>query len=301
MKLQYLAQVTKLLEEYDFQDKYKILLELEEELTALEQSGELTREILFREYGTPAQFVSGLIGTFDLSKTSELNSAQHSISDTADLLNVTSTGLEQEPTKQSNAHHDDDIIDIEPLTNGSQSKQSVASNNEQNKSKSTKSKPDPEVTRKRKRPFKIIFGIILTLCFFIAFLVLVFTIIISVGLLVYIDVQTAISLFLGILFLLLTILFSINFLKRLIYCIIEQELKIFRLLITLFFIFVFAFLSKIMISSTMETVNMYLTENIYYIQSIFASYNVDTSNINWQNMNISEYTKLAVDTVKSVL
>lgn len=318
MKLQYLAQVQTLLEEYDFQDKYKVLLELEESISRLEVGGKVDHNLLMSELGTPAQFVNGLIGTYDLSKITDPNLIDSAIDNTADLLDATKelNSANVQARMHANTSLDNDeqnTIDIEPLedmtkTKNSSNQKSTDDNDEDHvdyarddhdSNSKSKSKSSSKSDSK-KLPVKIIFGIIMAIFYFIAFLGLAFTIVLSIGLLVFIDVQTAISLFLGILFLLLTIGLSLSFIKTAIYSIIDLEMKTFKLGIRFIFIIVFAFLSKIMLSSSLETVGLYVTQNLSTIQNLFAGYNVDVTNIDWQNLDFGEYVKLFGNMIKSV-
>lgn len=318
MKLQYLAQVQTLLEEYDFQDKYKVLLELEESISRLEVGGKVDHNLLMSELGTPAQFVNGLIGTYDLSKITDPSLIDSAIDNTADLLDATKelNSANVQARMHANTSLDNDeqnTIDIEPLedmtkTKNSSNQKSTDDNDEDHvdyarddhdSNSKSKSKSSSKSDSK-KLPVKIIFGIIMAIFYFIAFLGLAFTIVLSIGLLVFIDVQTAISLFLGILFLLLTIGLSLSFIKTAIYSIIDLEMKTFKLGIRFIFIIVFAFLSKIMLSSSLETVGLYVTQNLSTIQNLFAGYNIDVTNIDWQNLDFGEYVKLFGNMIKSV-
>lgn len=318
MKLQYLTQVQKLLEDYDFQDKYKIMLELEESISKLEVGGKIDQNLLFSELGTPAEFVHGVIGTYDLSKINDPSLKDLATTNTDDLMNTTQKITESSQSKN------EDTIEIEPLDDSSnnpitdntdsnnntinQTDDKVQASND-SKNDSDQVQENKEVNKqtksssakaKQKKPVKIIFGLIMAIFYFIGFIGLAFTIVASIGLLIFIDVQTALGLFLGILFLLLTIGLSISFIKNLIYSLIDREVKVFTLGIRFIFIIVFALLSKIMLSSSLETVGLYVSNNLYTIQNIFMGYNVDTSNINWDNLNFGEYVKLFGDIVKSV-
>lgn len=313
MKLQYLTQVQKLLEDYDFQDKYKIMLELEESISKLEVGGKIDQSLLFSELGTPAQFVHDVIGTYDLLKINDPSLKDLATTNMDDLMNAT-----QNITKSSQAENSD-TIEIEPLDNNPNN---ATSNNDENSQKKVKKQLSNESNNKseqayehqkaskqtsssskkskQKKPVKIIFGLLMAIFYLIGFIGLAFTIVLAIGLLIFIDIQTALGLFLGILFLLLTIGLSISFVKNLIYSIIDREVKVFTLGIRIIFIIVFALLSKIMLSSSLETVGLYITNNLYTIQNIFIGYNVDISNINWDNLDFGEYVKLFGDIVKSV-
>ncbi len=325
MKLQYLTQVQTLLNEYDFQDKYKVMLELEEYLSKLEEQGTLSREQLLTTLGTPADFVADVVGTYDLSKLSaeEMKASATTSLDTDELL-------EESQVADTEQKAEDDTLDINPVTeqdnnnendddinsdnssttdtqnqeskNIDENKVSESSNNAQsdNDSKKKKSKANKKSSGSSKA-IKLIFGILTAIFFFIAFLGLAFTLVVSIGLFFVIDMQTAISLFVGILLLLIAIGLSIGLVKNILLSIAHRELKTVKIILSLLFIILFAFISKIMLTSTMETISMYVTNNLYAVQNVFYNYNIDVSNIDWANLDLGESMKLMFDVIKSVL
>lgn len=299
MKLQYLAQVQKLLNDYDFQDKYKALLELEAQITAMEQDGQVSREQLLIELGSPAEYVSNLIGTYDLSRISDFDQSNKAAANTDDLLTATSTGLETINDYIKNAQ-----IKFEPVEDNNLNKS--AKNTTDFKSEpqvKSPAKNDSNNGKKsqKRNPFKFLYTIILTLFLVLAFFGLLIAAIIAIGVFIFIDVQTAVSLILGVLLLLITVGLFLKLLKQILEKITTKEMKTIQIIITLILMIVFASLSKIMISSTLETVNLYFTNNLYTIQNILARYQVDYSNIDWANLDLSEFFKLLKDIFRAVL
>lgn len=311
MKLFYLAQVQKLLEDYDFQDKYKVMLELEETLSGLESNGKIDQDQLLEELGTPAQFAAEIIDKYNLSihipNLDNVGNGKSVVNQPNSNVNQSLTKDNQSTASQSTANDDD--FNLHPDSNletNNQFKQSTTESkdeddNHQVETKSKKQKKQNAVQKTAKAPFKIVFTIITIIFFLLAFLVMSATIVLAAGLLFFIDIQTAITLFLGVLFLLLTIILSINLIKTIIYCIIEQRMKTVRIILMIIFIIVFAFLSKFMLSSTMETIDMHITNNLSAFQNMFYDRNIDISNIDWQNMDLGEYARLFGDIIKSVL
>ncbi len=315
MKLQYLIQVQTLLDEYDFQDKYKVMLELEEYLSKLEEQGTLTRDQLLTTLGTPANFVADVIGTYDLSKLSpeQLEAAKDINMNTEDLLETSAQ------TTANNAPLED-TLDINPtveeFSNSEFSNQnetntqdtttstnSIESNQNQNRTDLT-AEQNSKVKKKSGSGYKgikLFFGIVTAIFFFLAFLGLAFTLVIAIGLFFIIDMQTALSLFIGILLLLITIGLSINLVKNILLSIVSRELKTLRIVLSFLFIILFAFVSKIMLNSTLDTISLYVTNNLGTVQDVFYGYNIDISNIDWYNLDLGESMKLVFDIVKSVL
>lgn len=298
MKLQYLAQVQKLLEEYDFQDKYKIMLELEDEISRLERNGIEDGEALLAELGSPADFVSTIVGTFDLTKIQNHHQKNDKIDDIEELLSITKTDLDQQICKADL----DNTININQLKTTNQSKNNQIQPTDTQAEHASEQKMDiKKQNEQKKKPVKILFSIILTLLFIFSFFTVAITLVIAIGLFFVIGIQPALSLFLGILFLLLTIVLIINLIKNIIYNLITHETKLFKLIISFIFILVFAYLSKIMISSSLGTIGLYITDNLNLIQPVLLSYNVDISNINWQSLSFGEYVKLFFNIIKSLM
>ncbi len=304
MKLQYLAQVNKLLEDYDFQDKYKVLLELEEQISNLELNGQVNANLLISEFGTPAEYVRELIGTYDLTKDVNTTSKNTSITDTDELISATQTELTHGKLEDSN-EDELEINSIEQNTENSSKSNSTnnssTTDNTQNNDGAAQATQSKSENKAAKLPVKVIFIIITILFYLFGFIVLATTIVAALGLLMFIDAQTAISLFLGILAMLISIALSISFIKNLIYSIIDKNMKTVRLIITFILIIVFAFVSKIMLSSTMETVSIFATTHMDAVQNLFYQYNVDTSNVDWSNLSLGEVTTLFGDVIRAVL
>ncbi|WOO88843.1 hypothetical protein R2F61_08170 [Mollicutes bacterium LVI A0078] len=302
MKLQYLAQVNKLLEDYDFQDKYKVLLELEEQISNLELNGQVNAQLLISEFGTPAEYVRELIGTYDLTKDITATSQNTSITDTDELMSATQTNLEHAQIDSTNKADDLEINSVDKnITDSSKSNDTSQNNTDtpaQSNDQSYKAKSENKAA---KMPVKIIFVIITILFYLFGFIILAVTIVAALGLLMFIDAQTAISLFLAILFMLISIALGISFIKNLIYSIIDKNMKTVRLIITFILIIVFAFISKIMLSSTLETVSIFATTHMDAVQNLFYQYNVDTSNVDWSNLSLGEVTTLFGDVIRAVL
>lgn len=314
MKLQYLTQVQTLLDEYDFQDKYKVMLELEEYLSKLEEQGTLSRDQLLTTLGTPADFVADVIGTYDLSKLSpeQLEAAKDINLNTEDLLETS----DQATTDNEQL---EDTLDINPaveesnntkLSNQNETDtQNTTSSNEaesiQNQDRANSVDEKSSKAKKKSGPgykgIKLFFGIITAIFFFLAFLGLAFTLVVAIGLFFIIDMQTALSLFIGILLLLITIGLSINLVKNILLSIVSRELKTVRIILSFLFIILFAFVSKIMLNSTLDTISLYVTNNLGTVQDVFYGYNIDVSNIDWYNLDLGESMKLVFDIVKSVL
>ncbi len=326
MKLQYLTQVQTLLDEYDFQDKYKVMLELEEYLSKLEAMGSLSREQVLNTLGTPADFVADVIGTYDLSKLSpeQIAAATTVNSDTEDLLAVNEKETEQSaedgeefedtldinPANDTaetvdNDNHDNDRDENESTTNDSKQNQATTNDSEQNQATNTAS--DKTTTKAKKnrgagyKGVKLFFGILTAIFFFLAFLGLAFSLVVAIGLFFIIDMQTALSLFVGVLLMIIAIGLSISLIKNILLSIISRELKTVRIILSFLFIVLFAFLSKIMLNSTLDTISLYVTTNLGTVQNAFYSYNIDISNIDWNNLDLGESMKLVFDIVKSVL
>lgn len=318
MKLHYLANVQKLLEAYDFQDKYKVMLDLEKTLTEMEVDGQIDHETLLNSLGTPADFVEEIVNKYDLSlianqaNNSKMNQFSGQSVNPDVVANPSSyDGSNNYEHAQSANSYSNDYANRdgnrEYLGNRQKSSdyernsQSEASQQTSQKQQSATKQGESIAVKGAKAPFKVFFTIITIIFFILAFFIFAAAVVASVILLVWIDVQTAISLVLGVLFMLLAIIVSINLIKNIIYAIIERRLKMFKLISMFIFILLFAFLSKIMLSSTLETVNMHITSNLGTIQNLFYNRGIDVSNINWQDMSIGEYTKLFGDMIKSAL
>lgn len=302
MKLQYLAQVNKLLEDYDFQDKYKVLLELEEQISNLELNGQVNAQLLISEFGTPSEYVRELIGTYDLTKDVKATSQNTSITDTDELMSATQTNLEH---GQIDSKNEDDELEINSVdqnnTNSSKSNDTSQNNTDIPAQRNDHSNKAKSENKTAKMTVKIIFVIITILFYLLGFIILAVAIVAALGLLMFIDAQTAISLFLGILFMLISIALSISFIKNLLYSIIDRNMKTVRLIIIFILIIVFAFISKIMLSSTLETVSIFATNHMDAVQNLFYQYNVDTSNVDWSNLSLGDVTSLFGDVIRAVL
>lgn len=322
MKLHYLASVQKLLENYDFQDKYKVMLDLEETLSNIEDDGHIDHETLLNTVGTPAQFVENIINKYNLSVVSNAPSAsqasggdtnvqQHTASET-----MSSSASNQVPNQacEQQRQYEDQRYDERQAQSHDQDRnnynydrhqrddRSYNSNNNNTKEqeKNTKQKDSEGIaTKTAKAPFKIFFSIITWIFFLLSLLVLSIGIVVSLIVLVLIDMQTSITLILGVLFFLIAILLVINFIKNIVFSIIERKANIAKLVTMFIFILVFAFLSKTMITSAINTVNLYISNNLYTVKMLFSSRSIDVSNIDWQHMDLGQYGRLIGNSIKS--
>lgn len=324
MKLQYLAAVQKLLDNYDFQDKYKIMLELEETLTNLELDGNLDQTTVLRMLGTPGQFVEDVVTKYNLSVVTNATSskprpevpstpsARPSVTEPATFTSAQQVARDNQSQKSQDyqqTQNDNYQYAQSNQQNNNQQNNTQQNNNQQsynsndqnnNKQKKNKSNNDGVLTKTAKAPFKVIFSVLLVVFFFLAFIIFSLTIVISIILFVTIDIQTALSLLLGILALLIAIYLLIKLLKNLIDSTIERRFSFFKLFTMILFIVIFGILGSFMLSSAIDTVNMYITSNLNAVQAALTERSVDISNIDWENMNFNEYVELISESFKSL-
>lgn len=314
MKLHYLANVQRLLENYDFQDKYKVMLDLEKTLSKMEHDGHIDQLTLLNTLGTPAQFVEDIVEKYNLSLISNVASSIPS--------NGLNTNIQQNPSSeplipnvnnQISQHQQQDneaqryeerqaqshIQDRNPYNDNCQPQDKRFYNNKEPEKKREQNNGESIAAKTVKAPFKIFFLIITWIFFLLALFILTIGVIVSVIVLVLVDIQTALTLILGVLFFLITILLSINFIKNSVFSIIERKVNISKLSITLIFIIVFAILSKIMLLSVVDTVNLYIIDNLSDVMLMFSSHSIDTSNIDWEHMDLGQYLKLIGNSIKA--
>lgn len=306
MKLLYLANVQKLLEDYDFQDKYKVMLDLEETLSLIEFDGHIDQSTLLEIVGTPVQFVTGVIKKYNLTPTggSAMNSSASTSTTNTQLQgasNPTPMSTNQIPRQESPLNAKSSMDTTQNLSNSNTNLQ-IDGNGA--KSKKQKVKKDKNKNKDRdnktfKAPFKIIFSIITWLLSIIAAFVFSFAIIISVVFLVLVDTQTALIFLFGVLFFLIAILLALNFIKNIIYSIIDRKVKVVKLLMMLIVTIILIVLSTMMLRFAITTVNDYVAANLYTVQTMFTNRDVDISNIDWENMNIGGYVKLIGNGIKA--
>lgn len=184
MKLQYLVQVEKLLEDYDYPDKYKIMLELEESLSRLEINGEINTNLLVTEFGTPSEYVSKIIK----SKKTPTNSEGIEKSNQVLKNNTTNNKIDKSQTKKKvkQEHNNKHTID-------------------KHKSKTDKQKSK---TNLKKFLSIILYAILSIICF----IIVAITIISSIEIYPFLGGKLTLAFFLSIIFLLIAfILFLLIF------------------------------------------------------------------------------------------
>lgn len=294
MKLKYLAMVQAILEDYDFQDKYKVMLDLEEDLTKLESSGNIDKDEVYSILGTPIEFTNKIITKYDLKKAKQIDETFKSTYNTDELLTATQTSLEEEMSSTV----DTETIDIAPIHNNTSTEHLKTESEHERKLKEI---DEANKNIHKKMPVKVIFGIIFFIYCIVAFLALCAAIISAVGILLIVDVQTAISFFLGIFFLLGSVWISINLLKNILYDMIDGKFNFIKFLLKLIFIVILGLLSHVLLTSAFNSIQIYIDTNQTGIVNILSSFGIDSSLVNWQDFDLSEATKLIQPTIRSFL
>lgn len=302
MKLQYLASVQALLDNYEFQDKYKVMLDLEETLTNMEQNGMLDQTTVLTSLGTPAQFVEEIVSKYNLSIA---NNGHSNINRNSESLNQSYTNHQDnnyaQPAPKANAGHSSYNQDV--VSNASSYQQSKPKHNYQAANGSSDNQKQPHndglAVQAAKAPVKVAFTVINVIFFVVSFLIFAITIVGAMIMLVLIDVQTSLTLVLGVVFLLICVYLLIRFVKSIIYSIIENRYNVLKLSLMLIFIILFGFLANIMLSSAIDAVNLYITNNLNSVQAALTSRSIDLNNIDLQNMDLSQYIELIGEGVKA--
>lgn len=218
MKLQYLVQVEKLLEDYDYPDKYKTMLELEESLSRLEINGEINTNLLVTEFGTPAEYVSKIIK----SKETQTNSNEIEGSNQI-LKNDTNNNKTDKPQiKQKQENDNKHIVD-------------------KHKSKTDK--------QKSKTNSKKIFSIILyTLLSIICFIIVAITILASIEIYPFLGGKITLAFFLSIIFLLIAFVLFILIFKEIYKIIFTRKTKYIDVILLIINFVALLFLALFLIS-----------------------------------------------------
>lgn len=293
MKLKYLAMVQAILEDYDFQDKYKVMLDLEQDLTKLESSGNIDKEEVYSILGTPIEFTNKIISKYKLEKADKIDETFKSTTDTDELLKATQVNLDDVSSTVNT-----ETIDIAPIHNNSSTEHLKTESKHEQKIKEI---DEANKNIHKKMPIKIIFGIIFFIYCVVAFLTLCLSIVSSVGIMLIIDVQTAISFFLGIFFLLGSIWITINLFKNILYDLIDGKFNFVKFTLKIIFIIILGLLSHVLLTSAFNSIQLFIDANINGIVNVLSSFNIDSSAINWQSFDLAEATKLIEPTIKGIL
>ncbi len=251
MILEYISQVKKYLEKYHFQDEYKVLLELEEQLQTLQAKyNYLDYELIKQNFGTSKQYAQAIIEQYDLDASSE----------------------------QTTLAFEDDL------------EQDIKLSSNESKTKNSSLKPI----------FKIIFIIISIIFTLLAIAITVCSLIISFLIFLSLDIQTAISFFLGIVLLLFAINLWLSLIKHSIYCLCDHTLRLNRLLITFLIAVLLTFFASQMLTSSLNMIGIMVSSNLSAIQAEVSQYNIDISTIDWNNLTLNEGAKFAREVISSI-
>lgn len=294
MKLKYLSMVQAILEDYDFQDKYKVMLDLEQDLTKLESSGNIDKEEVYSILGTPIEFTNKIITKYDLRKAKHIDDAFKPTSNTDELLTATQTSLEEKMSNSVNTQ----TIDIAPIHNNTSTEHLNIESEHERKLKEIE---ESSKNNSKKMPIKIIFGILFFIYCITAFLTLCVSIIAAVGIMLVVDVQTAISFFLGVFFLLGSIWIAINLFKNILYDLIDSKFNFVKFTLKVIFIVILGLLSHVLLTSAFNNIQIFIDANLTGITNVLSSFNIDSSLVNWQDFDLAEATKLIEPTIRGVL
>lgn len=259
MKYEYLKEVQNLLANYDFQEKYRKLIELEDKLSNLETDKITNYEQIVELIGSPRDYVEQILNDVNENNVTPLNNSNYAKA----VSNETIEEVEQTMDMSG---------EFDTKERGNKALASV---------------------------FKVIFAIITIIFFIFAFLVMAATIIVSIGVFFVIDAQTALSLTVGVLSGLIALGFGISFLKHLIYSIVLFDIRIVRLIISSILVVIFALVAENMLTSSFDSIGIYVTSNYYAIQGQMSNYNIDISNIDWNNLDIGQAISFGFEALTS--
>ncbi|WOO87112.1 hypothetical protein RZE82_08340 [Mollicutes bacterium LVI A0039] len=292
MKLHYLKEVQVMLDNYDFQDKYKILLDLENFITKYEKQAINDPNIIITKLGTPDQFVARVVKKYNLEPLTDTPNPTTTNPDTEDLLSAVS------PDQVNQEHTESITLDMEPIN----SEHDHNLEPEQTNSVHLQSRPLKQpFNNPAKQPFIVLFKIISVLFAIFSLVVVSLAIVIAVAMLLVIDIQVAISFFLGILLAITAGHLTISSIKNFVLGVLDNDLKVKTIMLKVIVVMICVLISGSLVSSSIDKVTIYVTGNIELVQDVLNSLNVDFSDVDWQNLDLNEYMKLGIDVGKSYL
>ncbi len=303
MKYQYLKQVEYLLNEYEFEDKYKVMLDLEQLISDYETNGNITKEELFALCGSPADYVYNLVTKRGLTReVSSFESANKQVTEAdLDIIPVSVDKSEDaqvtKPVQEKEEINEPQTPETKTIDKTKDKSEEATQIQELSKKEKKQQKKAAQKSKKKSSGSKIIFTLIFALFGFLAFLVLGFSLFVCILVLVFIDAQTAITLLLGVIILIISIILYINSFKAVIDSLLERQFKLATILVTFILGFIFFNISTTLITSSLETISQTIAANLYNIQSQLVQNNVNINNIDWNNLDFNEYLKLTKEVV----
>lgn len=290
MKLTYLTQVQENLSNYEFQEKYKILLDLETYISRLEKQADISQEMLYAKLGTPQQFSNRVIQKYNLVENYHPDTETQSL-DTDSLLSVTQMDLDKQIAKAK----EEDTIDIHPIANAD-------GDSSQSSDDSGEKKTSAEIMKSVvSTPVKVFFTILSILVKVATIVILALSIIAASGVFFFVDVQTAITFEIGIVLFVVALNVLYNFIRTLTFNIIKGEFQTGKLVIMLVVIIISAIASSILVTSAVETVNTSVLANIDKFITTIDNFGINTEEIDWENLDLGEYSEIIIDGLKQLV